>query len=162
MRKKANQYFSVALDLKGKPVKIIGAGKVAQRKILTLLETGADILVISPELSPGLSGLFRQNKLAWLRRRVRKNDLSGAKMIIAATDDQKTNRDVSRWAKKMGVLVNIVDNPRLSSFISPAILHKDKATIAIHTNGNDPVFSRDLKNFLKEYWDEFLSYRDRL
>ncbi|MDD5595529.1 MAG: bifunctional precorrin-2 dehydrogenase/sirohydrochlorin ferrochelatase [Candidatus Omnitrophica bacterium] len=162
MRKKEKQYFSVALNLKGEPVKIIGGGKVAERKILTLLETGAHIYVISPELSPRLAGLFRKNKLVWLRRLVRKQDLSGAKIIIAATDDQKTNKDISKWAKEMNILVNIVDNPKLSSFISPAILHKDKAAIAIHTNGNDPVFSRDLKNFLKEHWNGFLSYRDRL
>ncbi len=162
MRKKENQYFSVALNLKGEPVKIIGGGKVAERKILTLLETGAHIYVISPELSPRLVGLFRKNKLVWLRRLVQKHDLLGAKIIIAATGDGKTNKDISKWARKMKILVNIVDNPKLSSFISPAILHNDKAIIAIHTNGIDPVFSRDLKNFLKEHWNEFLSYRDRL
>jgi len=58
--------------------------------------------------------------------------------------------------------VNVVDRARLSDFISPALLYMPKAIVAIYTEGKDPVLSRDLKNFLKERWDEFLSYRDRL
>lgn len=162
MRKKEIKYFPAALNLNGQVVKVIGGGRIAERKISSLLKTGAHISVISPELSPKLEKLFREGKLSWQRRNVHKQDLAGAKMIIAATDDQRINKNISVWARQLGILVNIVDNCRLSSFISPAVFRNRKAIITVYTNGKDPVLSRDLKNFLKEHWDEFLSYRDRL
>ena len=58
--------------------------------------------------------------------------------------------------------VNVVDNPSLSSFISPAVFRAGGAVVAVYTHGRDPVLSRDIKNFLKEQWDVFLSYRNRL
>jgi siroheme synthase-like protein len=106
--------------------------------------------------------LAKKTKLKWLKRKVTKNDISKARIVIAATNDALVNKNVSLWSKQQGILVNIVDNPALSTFISPAVFKNNKAIIAVNSNGRDPEFSRDLKNFLKEQWDEFLSYRRRL
>jgi siroheme synthase-like protein len=157
----ALSYFPIALNLKGKLAVIAGGGKVAQRKADSFLISGAKLHVVSPELTPRLRKLVEARKIKWTNRTIRASDLKSADIIIAATSDKKANEDVSRWARKLEVPVNVVDRPRSSDFISPAILRISSALVAVYTDGKDPVLSRDLKNFLKENWDVFLSYRRR-
>jgi len=156
------KYYPIALDIDGKTALIAGGGKVAQRKIMGLLKAGARVTVISPKVTIALGRLAKRNKLVWVKRNVKKNDIAKADIVIAATNDVVTNKNISFWSKKQKTLVNIVDNPVLSTFISPAVFKNSKAIIAVNSHGRDPEFSRDLKNFLKEQWNEFLSYRRRL
>lgn len=155
-------YYPIALKLKGRTALVIGGGQVAERKVKTLLEFGARVRVISPDLTGALQKLFRSRRIAWIRRVVRSSDIKGADIVIAATSIASVNNSISRRAKDASILVNVVDSSSLSSFISPAILRTSKAVVAVYTHGRDPCLSRDLKNFLKENWDVFLSYRDRL
>ena len=155
-------YYPIAVRLKNKKALVVGGGMVAERKVKTLIATGARVKVVSPDLTPQLKNLARQGGIRWVARTVRQTDLYRADIAIAATSDNRVNRKVSRWAKERNILVNVVDNPSLSDFISPALLGKRKAIIAVYTDGKDPILSRDLKNFLKENWNVFLSYRDRL
>lgn len=155
-------YYPLAINLQGRIALVIGAGAVSERKVRGLLEGGARVKVVSPQATPALKRLAGRRKIKWIKRMVRFSDLSGADIIICATSDQAVNRKASLWAKQSGILVNVVDNLRLSDFISPAVLRKDKAVIAVYTDGRGPALSRDLKNFLKRHWDVFLSYRRRL
>ncbi|MCK9554348.1 bifunctional precorrin-2 dehydrogenase/sirohydrochlorin ferrochelatase [bacterium] len=155
-------YYPIAIKLKDRTAIVVGGGKVAERKVQTLLEFGACVRVISPELTARLQKLSRFRRITWTRRVVRSSDIKGADIVIAATSDVTVNKNVSRLAKRAGIQVNVVDNPALCSFISPAVFHASDAVVAVYTHGRDPVLSRDIKNFLKEQWDVFLSYRDRL
>jgi len=155
-------YYPVALNLRNKSALVIGAGEVAERKARALLEAGAKVQIVSPEATSALRGLAKQHKIRWIKRLVKRSDVLGPDIIIAATSSQQINKKVSLWAKKRKTLLNLVDQPRLSGFISPAVLHTPQATVAVYTNGRNPGLSRDLKNFLKEHWDVFLSYRNRL
>ncbi len=157
-----SKYYPIAVNLKGSLVVVVGGGKIAERKILTLLGAGADIRVISPDLTLKLRRLAETGRVGWLKRKVHNADFRKARLVIAATNNAGVNENVSKWARRRKALVNIVDQARLSDFISPAILTVGRAIIAVYTNGKDPVLSRDLKNFLKEHWDVFLSYRNRL
>lgn len=154
-------YHPIALKLDGQPVTVVGGGPVAERKILSLIGSGARVTVISPAITPGLKKFVKNKSLAWYSRTVAKNDLADAKIVIAATSNKNVNRNVSRWAKEFGVWVNVVDDSRLSNFISPAVFRTGKAIVAVYTDGKYPEMSRDLKNFLKERWDDFLSFRNR-
>ena len=156
------EYYPVAVKVKEIRVLVVGGGKVAQRKVMGLLKAGAKVTVISPKVTIALERLAKRAKLKWLKRKVSKNDIAKARIVIAATNDTLINKNVSFWSKRLSILVNIVDNPSLSTFISPAVFMNGKAIIAVNTNGRDVKLSRDLKNFLKEQWDEFLSYRRRL
>jgi len=155
-------YYPLALNLKGKLVVVIGGGRVSEHKIKNLLLSQAKIKIVSPVITCGLKRLVSQGKLTWVPRLVRSADLRFASLVIAATSSLLVNKSVSKWARKHGALVNVVDDPVLSDFISPAVFRASKAVVAVHTNARDPVFSRDLKNFLKENWSVFLSYRNRL
>jgi len=155
------RYYPVAIKLDKKCAVVIGGGRVAERKVLGLLRSGAHITVVSPKITAALAGLEGE-RLKWNKRLARKSDLIGADIVIAATNVSRVNRNVSRWAEARRVLCNVVDKPRLGNFIAPAVLRKGKAILAVYTDGKDPVLSRDLKNFLKEHWNDFLRYRNRL
>ncbi len=148
--------------MKGRTALVVGGGQVAERKVKTLLEFGARVRVISPELTGSLKKLSRSGRIAWVGRAMRPSDIKNADIVIAATSIASVNGAVSRRAKRAGIPVNVVDRPTLSSFISPAVFRAPKAVIAVYTHGIDPVLSRDLKNFIKDNWNMFLSYRDRL
>ncbi len=155
-------YYPIALKLKDRNALVIGGGQVAERKVKTLLRFGARVRVVSPDLTAALRKLAKSRRIVRLARLVKASDLEATDLVIAATSDAVVNKKISAWAKRRGILVNVVDGPGISSFISPAILHTPKAVVAVYTHGRDPALSRDLKNFLKENWDVFLSYRDRL
>lgn len=155
------RYYPIAIILKNKKAVVVGGGAVAERKILSLADAGADITVVSPEITGRLTRLVKDGRIRWLKHFVKQSDLSNADIIIAASSDASVNKRVSSWAKKIKTAANVVDNSALSDFISPAVFKKQKAIIAVYTDGREPELSRDLKNFLKEHWDEFISYRNR-
>ncbi len=155
-------YYPIALKLKNRTAVVFGGGKVAERKVKTLLRFGARVRVVSPDLTMALQRLSKSRRITWFNRIARPLDVNGRDIVILATSDSSVNKKLSKWAKKQGILVNVVDRANLSSFISPAILLTPRAVVAVYTHGRDPTLSRDLKNFLKENWHVFLSYRRRL
>nr|MBU1328687.1 bifunctional precorrin-2 dehydrogenase/sirohydrochlorin ferrochelatase [Candidatus Omnitrophota bacterium] len=156
------EYYPIAIKLKNKITVVVGGGKVAERKVDSLLEAGSKVRLISPDATPGLNQLSESGRIEWLRKRFSSRDLDSADLIVASTSDSAINKRVRAWAKKRKILINVVDQASLSDFISPAVLRAGKTIVTVYTNGKDPKFSRDLKNFLKENWDVFLSYRRRL
>jgi precorrin-2 dehydrogenase / sirohydrochlorin ferrochelatase len=153
------KYYPIAISLKNKKVVIVGGGFVAERKILNLLAGGACVTVISPVLTKTLAALVKKCKIKHVNRIVRHGDIVNADIVIAATSDHAVNKKVSEWSRRAGAWVNTVDNKLSSDFISPAVFQKQKAIVAVYTDGEDPGLSRDLKNFLSKRWDEFLSFR---
>ena len=155
------RYYPIAVRLKNKKAVVVGGGIVAQRKVSGLLEAGARITVVSPALTPRLRALAKKKKIAWVEDRVSRGDIISADIAIAATSDRGVNKKVSEWSRKAGVLVNVVDDKKLSDFISPAVTKIGEAMITVYTDGRAPELSRDLKNFIKERGDDFISYRNR-
>ena len=158
-KKEALTYYPLAVKLGKRRVVVVGGGIVAERKVDALRKAGARVRVVSPTVTPALRRLARRDKIEWINRYVRKGDVRGAYIIVAATNDTATNRAVNRWAGAQRIWINVVDKPVLSDFISPAVFHANNAILAVYTDGRDPKLSRDVKNYLKEHWDEFLSYR---
>ena len=156
------QYYPVAISLKKKLALVAGGGAVAERKIKALIRSGAMVRLISPKATLMLRRLAKEKKIKWFRRHVQKKDIRGAHIIIAATNNPSKNKIISNWARKHSTLINIVDKPVLSNFISPAVFHVKGAIVTVYTDGKDPVLSRDVKNFLKERWDDFLLFRGKL
>ena len=155
-------YLPIAVKLKDRRVVVIGGGKVAERKILVLLEAGGDVRVISPKATPAIRRLAKNRDIKWIPRPVQRCDIRNAALVVSATNNRDLNKRVSRWGREFQILVNVVDDSNISDFISPALLRFKKAIIAVYTDGKDPVLSRDLKNFLKKHWDDFVSYRNKL
>jgi precorrin-2 dehydrogenase / sirohydrochlorin ferrochelatase len=139
-------FYPVYLDLRGKPVIIIGGGEVAERKAESLLDTGASIIVISPDLSPNLAALVDQKRLEVRQRRYVHGDCAGAVLVFSATDDPEVSRDVYREASALGIFVNTADQRSLCSFIMPAVVRRGKIGIAISTSGTSPALASRLRD----------------
>lgn len=146
-------YYPIFLDIEGKKCVVIGGGQVALRKVETLLENGAKVEVISPELC---SELAANREISILRRVYQPGDLTGAFLAIVATDNRETNHKVAVEARSERVLVNVVDDAEYCDFILPSLVHRGDITIAISTAGKSPALARKLRTRLeKEFGEEY-------
>lgn len=147
-------YYPVSLNIRGRKCLVIGGGQVAARKVKGLLEHGAVVEVISPELCPELADLTGNREITSRIREYRTGDLEGAFMAIIATDDRRVNREAAAEARKRAVLVNVVDNAEESDFIAPSHLRRGDISIAISTSGKSPALARKLRIRLEEEFGE--------
>jgi siroheme synthase-like protein len=151
-------YYPVFLNIEHKKCVVIGGGSVAFRKVKVLREHGADVQVISPDLCPELKELRAQRKISVSSRQYMKGDLASAIIAVAATDDSHLNRKVAQEARREGILVNVVDDPKHSNFIVPSYLRRGDITIAISTGGKSPALARKIRARLeKDFGDEYTS-----
>jgi len=151
-----SRYYPVFLNLKGKKAVVVGGGKVAERKILSLLKAGSDVKVISPYLTKRLEKEKLRGRLEHIPRQYRKGDLKSVFLVIAATDSGWINERVSKDAS---CLVNVVDTPHWCNFIVPSIVNRGLLTIAVSTSGVSPGLSRSIRKELEKlYGPEFANY----
>ena len=146
-------YYPVYLNLQGRRCVIIGGGGVAEGKIARLLESGAEIRVISPDATPGIQRMADAGAIQWEPRPYRPGDLAGAFIAIAATNLREVNRRIFDEAEARGVMLNAVDDPPNCSFIAPSIVQRGPVTVAISTGGASPALARKLRESLQESGD---------
>jgi len=152
---RANPY-PVGLLIKDKRCLVVGGGNVAARKVLTLLEHGAKVTVVSPELCPELQTILKAGKVTWVRRIYSSKDIEGMQLIVAATNEAAVNLEVSRDARENRVLVNVVDDEKLSDFILPAFFCRGNLMVTISTSGQSPALARKIKEQLeREFGPEY-------
>jgi len=146
-------YHPVFLNLRGKRCIVVGGGRVAERKTLSLLKSGADITVISPELTKRLKEKNSKRAIKHIPRKYKKGDLKNAFLVIAATDSNETNKKISEDAPH---LINVVDVPSMCNFISPSLVKRGPLTIAISTSGVSPSIAKAIRKELEKlYGAEF-------
>src|SRR6266508_2881292 len=144
-----NTYYPVYIQLREQPCVVIGGGKIAEGKVDGLLEAEAKVTVISPDLTPRLHDLVNQKQITHLARTYQPGDLTGAFMVICATDRADINHQVWQEASANRQLVNVVDDTPRCNFIAPSILRKGDLTIAISTSGKAPALAVRLKERLQ-------------
>ena len=149
MGRKMSSYYPIFLNVKNKRCVVVGGGEVAERKIKALLEQGAQVMVVSQHLTAELEGLARQGSIQAMLQDYRPGDLKGAFIAIAATDSAQVNRQIAEECKRLGVLVNVVDDPEASDFIVPSRLCRGDVTIAISTGGRSPALARKIRTELE-------------
>jgi len=137
-------YYPVFLDLKDRPVLVVGAGKVALRKTRGLLEAGARVTVVAPEALPDFDDL----PVRLLRRAFRAADLAGVVLVFAATNDRQVNHRIGIAAKGRGVFANIADSAGECAFIVPARVNRGEVQVAISTGGKSPRVASELRRKL--------------
>ena len=142
------RYYPAYLDLTGRRCVVIGAGAVAERKVLQLLASGADVTLVSPTATPELERLANERNLRWVRRAYAPGDLAGAMLAIAATDDESVNRLVHEEAEREKTLLNVVDVTPLCGFIAPSVVERGPVTVAISTAGTSPALARKLRELM--------------
>lgn len=148
--------YLVNLTVAHEPAIVVGAGTVALRKVLGLLEAGAAVTVIAPRLCEGIKELANSGKISTRQRPYQAGDLAGVRLAIAATDDEEINRRVSQDARALGVPINVVDRPALCTFTLPATVKRGDLTLAVATEGRCPALARALREELGErYGDDY-------
>ena len=143
------QYFPVCLKVAGRRCIVIGGGRVGERKVGGLLEYGAMVRVISPELTAGLAELVRDGQVEWLDRVYQPGDLDGAFLVIAATDDPEVQEQVHAEAEEHNLLLNVADVPKWCNFILPATARQGDLAISVSTAGKSPALASKLRQELE-------------
>ncbi|CRF28784.1 uroporphyrinogen-III C-methyltransferase [Mycobacterium tuberculosis] len=149
-------WYPVLLDLEGKPCLVVGGGRVAERKARTLLEAGANVTVVSPQLTPQLEAWAAEG----LIRTQRQEFISGlpvlaqARLVFAATGDAEVNAQVCAEAEALGKLVNSADDAEAGGFIVPAILRRGRLTLAVSTAGASPALAAKVRRQLEDVFGE--------
>ena len=156
-------FYPVSLNLKGKRVVVIGGGQVAERKVESLLDTGAVIIVISPEVTEPLTSLANAKRIELEKRRYVTGDCDAAVLVLSATDDPKVSQAVWEEATAAGVMVNTADQLALCDFIMPAVIRRGDLTVAISTGGTSPALAARLRDkFARMLGPEYEQLMDML
>jgi uroporphyrin-III C-methyltransferase/precorrin-2 dehydrogenase/sirohydrochlorin ferrochelatase len=142
-------FLPIFMNIRGQRCLVVGGGEIAARKAALLQEAGARIVVVSPTLSPSLARQAEQGGVTYREGVFEAADLDGVTLVIAATDDEAVNRQVSELARARALPVNVVDNPDLCSFIVPSIIDRSPVQIAVSTGGASPVLARLLRTRLE-------------
>ena len=143
-----SEYYPVYLNLKGRHCVIFGGGRVAEGKISRLREAGARITVISPQVTSEIRAAAQEGQLQWCDREYQDGDMEQAFLAIAATNVRSVNRQIFQEAERHNVLLNVVDDAPLCTFIAPSIVERGPVTLAISTAGASPALARKLRESL--------------
>ncbi len=141
-----SRYYPIYLDVKGKRCVVVGGGEVACRKVLSLKEAGAEVVVIAPEFC---KGLLAEKDVTLLSQEYSGECLAGAFLVIAATNDKVINQEIWEDAQRHGLLVNVVDQPELCNFIVPSVVSRGDLQISISTGGASPALARRIRQELE-------------
>jgi siroheme synthase-like protein len=127
---------------------IVGGGQVATRKVDTLLQIRCGITIIAPQISELIDRNIQARSIHWIQREYAMGDCKGFQLVIAATPVREINRRVSEEARELGIPVNVVDDPALSTFIFPAIWRHKSLLLAVSTEGVAPFLAAEIRNRL--------------
>src|SRR5262247_1938955 len=130
------RYYPIYLDLKGRDVLVVGGGAVAEGKALQLVEAGARVTVVSPELTEALRAAADRGEITHLGGFFAEGDLNRMSLVISATDDRKVNEMVAKAARERGALCN---------FITPALVTRGGMQISVSTGGGSPTLAQRVK-----------------
>jgi siroheme synthase-like protein len=147
-------YYPAFLDLRGRPVVVIGGGREAQRKVEGLLAAQAKVTVVSPALTKSLRQRLADGEMAWREKEYQEGDIEGFDLVMVATDDGAVNAEVSAEGKRRRIWVNAADDPPNCDFILPAVIRRGAITIASSTSGASPALARRLREELEAYLTE--------
>lgn len=164
------QYFPVFLDMASADVLIVGGGVVAERKWRLLAKTPARIRIVAPELTPSLRQAAESGDIDWAPRGFEAADVTGQRLVIAATSDTQVNHAVADAARGAAIPVNVVDDRAACTAITPAIVERGELIVAISSQGAMPVLARRVRERIEQALPQRLGafiatagrYRDRV
>ena len=137
--------FPIFINLKKKPVTVIGGGDIALRKVRLLIKADPKITVISRQICKDLKELLIEYDYKILEKSFNESDLETPILIIAATNNAKTNKRISTYAQQKNILINVVDQPKLCTFTMGSIVERDSLVVSISSGGKAPVLVRKIR-----------------
>jgi precorrin-2 dehydrogenase/sirohydrochlorin ferrochelatase len=162
-RELAMPLFPMFLKLQGRRCLVVGAGRIGQPKIESLLQAGAKVVVVAPRATSRVRELAGSKQIVWRKRNYSASDLSGIFLVIAATDSPRVHEKIYRLAQSRGVLCNSVDDPAHCDFFYPAVVRRGPLQIAISTSGASPALAQRLRRQLgKQFGVEYAAWVEGL
>lgn len=146
--------YPIFLELAGRRVVVIGGGVVAARKTQTLLESGARVVVVGEHIDAALRTLCSGTNAELIESKYSKAYLTQAVLTIAATDNQKLNKQVYRDCQELQILCNVVDAPELCDFFAPAVVKRGDLQIAVGTEGSCPAYAGHIRKMLDKIFTD--------
>ncbi len=148
-------YFPMFVDISKKKIVVVGGGKIARRRVETLVKFASDICVVTPELSDGLLQLEQSGKIAVRRKKYEKSDIAGADIVLAATNDSAVNDAVWADCKALGITVNVCSDGNKDDFFFPGVAVKGNVVIGVTASGSDHSLARRVSERAREMIKEF-------
>jgi len=139
------EFLPLFLNIRGQYCVIVGGGEVALRKATLLIKAKANLTLVSPQFISQLQEFSKEGKCKLVQEEFTPEQLEGARIVIAATDNEKVNARVANAANKKNLPVNVVDQPKLCSFIMPSIVDRSPVVVAISSSGRSPILTRKIK-----------------
>ncbi|MBI5207749.1 MAG: bifunctional precorrin-2 dehydrogenase/sirohydrochlorin ferrochelatase [Candidatus Firestonebacteria bacterium] len=160
------KYFPIFINSDNIRCLVVGGGKIAERKIMTLLAYGVKIIVVSPIVTNSIKKNSLKNKIELKERKFRRTDLKNIKVLILATSDIKLNEKISKEAEKYNILVNAITDGEKGNFIFPSVVDRGALKIAVSTSGLCPALSLKIrerldKQFCRNY-EEYLNFISKI
>ncbi|WP_020615893.1 precorrin-2 dehydrogenase/sirohydrochlorin ferrochelatase family protein [Paenibacillus daejeonensis] len=144
--------YPVMLQVEGRRCVVVGGGNVAERKVSGLLAAGAQVSVISPELTEELSRLAVAGAITYSNRPYQEGDLADAMLVFAATDKPEVNRQVIMEAQRLDILHSAADRPESSSFVTPAIVRRGELVLTVSASGASPMLAARIRGELEQQY----------
>lgn len=144
------KYFPVFLDAKRINALVVGGGEVAARKIELLLKSTKKITVMSASLNASVERLVNVHQLTWLKHNYQVGHMIDMTLVIAATDSERVNSDIAQESASLNLLTNVVDQPELCTYITPAIIDRSPMIIAMSSSGSAPILLRMLREQIEK------------
>ncbi|MCZ6679157.1 MAG: bifunctional precorrin-2 dehydrogenase/sirohydrochlorin ferrochelatase [Candidatus Poribacteria bacterium] len=144
-------FYPAHLNLQNRQCLVVGAGIVAERKVFSLLRSGGDVTLISPEATQPIEDLAKQGSLRWRQCQFQAGDTEGMFLVCAATDHPEINTRIFKEAHETyGInLVNVVDVIPECTFAAASVITHGDFTISISTSGKSPAMSRRIREHLE-------------
>ena len=143
------KFLPISINVTDKKILIIGGGRIANHKIGFIQQFTKNITVIGKEIIDEV----KAHDITWIEKEYESSDLNGFFLVYACTNIIELNQQVKNDAEKLGILCNVVDNPKLCDFVSPAIYKRGIYTVAVGSNAQNVYKSIEIRNKIKELLD---------
>ncbi|MHC4532996.1 MAG: precorrin-2 dehydrogenase/sirohydrochlorin ferrochelatase family protein [Planctomycetota bacterium] len=146
--------YPIFLELGGRRSVVIGGGAVAVRKAQALLNAGTRLVVVADRIDNMMTAICQGTNAELIKSRYSKDYLAGAVLVIAATNNNKLNKQIYKDCQKLEILCNVVDVPELCDFYVPAVVKRGDLQIAIGTEGHCPAYAGHIRKKLEKIFSE--------
>jgi len=140
--------YPAMLRLQDRTVLVVGAGTIAASKVAPLLEAGARVTVVAPEVEPGLAERAGRGEIELLREEVAAHHLDGVWLVIGASGVDAVDRWLAEECDRRRIFLNAVDRPPACTFYVPSVVREDPILVAISTDGTSPALAGRLRRIL--------------
>lgn len=145
----------IAINIRNKRILLIGGGKVALHKIASLKQYEAELHVLAIDVCEEI----KKQSVWYTEKAYERNDLTGAYLVYACTNIKSLNEQIYGDCQGLDILVNVVDNPLLCDFVSPAIYKKDYLSVAVSSNARDVYKSIEVRDKIKTILEDDLTFQ---